>query len=485
MPCRETPETPLWNQANSILIPMLPPRSTWRSSVPGRSASKSRSSCGEASTLNLDRAPRRADRRVSSTDPVFSGPERIGIGGAARDGRSGEGDPRGVPRVPPCRRAAVLAAGPDLRDGATHHPLGWWIRSGVGHPRWARSRRPRRAGRLLSAGLLVIGVGVSGRGSSARPTRARRAPGLRPASGGRGKNSAADAAIKLWRAAKVTMSYRGSDLPGSSTDPPRAGPHPQWTHRARSARAGPDRRGRGRTPAPGRRSDRADRGRRRAAPDRLRRGRQPPRDARWQQGEARVVVHDPGTMETSIPASSSPVSRPRGPGSFKVYIENSHIHARRTRPISRGIWCRAIRCCRNFRRPERLPAFAPGLPELLAEPAKSSATEPAAREEDERERRAHHEAGDAEMERDAGAAAREDEHAAGHDERRDEHGVAESFRGVLHPADQVLDRDEVELDAEPVLAQPSEQRGDRPGAVSTRLTSSIETSRTRFATALG
>ena len=48
------------------------------------------------------------------------------------------------------------------------------------------------------------------------------------------------------------------------------------------------------------------------------------------EGEARAVVHDPGTMETSIPGIFVAGTATAGTqGSFKVYIENSHIHAQR------------------------------------------------------------------------------------------------------------------------------------------------------------
>ena len=48
------------------------------------------------------------------------------------------------------------------------------------------------------------------------------------------------------------------------------------------------------------------------------------------EGEARSVTHDPLTMETSVPGADVAGTAVAGTQArFKVYIENSHIHARR------------------------------------------------------------------------------------------------------------------------------------------------------------
>ena len=151
-----------------------------------------------------------------------------------------------------------------------------------------------------------------------------------------GKNSAADAAIKLWRAgARVTISYRGEGI------------YPRIKYWIRPELESCIRSGLidakfGTVPtliepdAVELRHEVAGRVERLEVDDVLL---QIGFDADGSlfeslgcevEGEARAVVHDPGTMETSIPGVFVAGTAVAGTqGSFKVYIENSHIHAQR------------------------------------------------------------------------------------------------------------------------------------------------------------
>ena len=293
------------------------------------------------STLNLDRGALGA--QIVAFPPRtrwFSGPERIGIGGVPLETVDQEKATR--EEYLAYLRAVVRQFSLPVRTFETVRRI---TRRGGGFD--LESATLGGLVRDVHAGRVVLAVGGTARHrrlgcpGEDLPHVRRELDDAHWGFGRRvlvvgGKNSAADAAIKLWRAgAKVTMSYRGDGIY------PRIKYwiRPELESCIRSglieARFGtePVRIGEDAVELRHRDDGRIERI---AVDDVLL---QIGFDADGSlfdtlgcavQGEARAVVHDPGTMETSIPGVFVAGTATAGTqGSFKVYIENSHIHARR------------------------------------------------------------------------------------------------------------------------------------------------------------
>ena len=292
-------------------------------------------------TLNLDRGP--IGSQVVNFPPGvrwFSGSERIAIAGVPLETTTQEKATRedylsylrmvvGLFKLPVRTFESVESVEP-ARDGA-----GFMVRTRT------RSGLQRR----IQAGRIVLAIGGTARHRRLEIPgedlpHVRREVGEPHWGHGRrvlvvgGRNSAADSAIRLWRAgARVTISYRGPEV------------HPRIKYWLRPELASCIRSGLidarfGTVPVEitpnGAVLEHVERGDREdvLADDVLMQIGYEADGSLFEaigcrlDGDEMAVVHDPETMETSVPGIHVAGTAVAGTqGRFQVYIENSHIHA--------------------------------------------------------------------------------------------------------------------------------------------------------------